>query len=107
MTTYTVGDDETTKYGIIETNEENISGFLEKPEKTETESRSACPCFYFFGVNVFDKLDNFLELKKNAPLKERDATGLLLAYLFPKIKIGTFKISGKVVKVTVGFQYRI
>ena len=29
------------------------------------------------------------------PLKEKDATGLLLAYLYPKIKIGTFTISGR------------
>ena len=64
------GDDETTKYGIIETIDENISGFLEKPEKTETASRSACPCFYFFGVNVFGHLDNFLEILKMSKIPD-------------------------------------
>ena len=72
VTTYTVGDDETTKYGIIEISESNkITGFLEKPQKEETSSRSACPCFYFFQPLVFEKIDTFLQEKANAPLKVR------------------------------------
>ncbi len=49
VTAYTVGDKETTKYGIIEIDENRIiCGFLEKPEPEMTKSRLACPCFYFF-----------------------------------------------------------
>ena len=95
VTTYTIGDDETSKYGIIETSDNKISGFLEKPAKTETDSRSACPCFYFFRPQVFAKIDDFLREKSERPLKERDATGLLLAYLYPMIAIGTFSIRGR------------
>jgi len=95
VTTYTIGDDETTKYGIIETVDNKISGFLEKPANTETNSRSACPCFYFFRPSVFAKIDDFLRQKSDRPLKERDATGLLLAFLYPNTAIGTFAISGR------------
>ena len=45
--------------------------------------------------STFLHIDNFLEEKKNAPLKERDATGLFLAYLQVHAKISTFKISGR------------
>ena len=45
--------------------------------------------------STFSQIDNFLEEKKNAPLKERDATGLFLAYLQAHAKISTFKISGR------------
>ena len=45
--------------------------------------------------STFSHIDNFLEEKKNAPLKERDATGLFLAYLQVHAKISTFKISGR------------
>ena len=49
VTTYTVGDLETRKYGIIEIDGDGIiCGFLEKPEPEMTKSRLACPCFYFF-----------------------------------------------------------
>ena len=49
VTAYTVGDLETTKYGIIEIDGDGmICGFLEKPEPEMTKSRLACPCFYFF-----------------------------------------------------------
>lgn len=49
VTAYTVGDNETRKYGIIEIDGDGvICGFLEKPEPEMTNSRLACPCFYFF-----------------------------------------------------------
>jgi len=93
---YTVGDDETTKYGIIELDKDGvITGFLEKPEKSKTSSRLACPCFYYFKQNCFDIIDKFLLEKENCSIKEKDATGLLLAHLYPILPISSFPISGR------------
>jgi len=96
VTAYTIGDDETTKYGIIELDKDGcITGFLEKPDKTQTTSRLACPCFYYFKPRSFAIIDKFLSEKENCPIKEKDATGLLLKYLFPQLSISTFSISGR------------
>lgn len=88
---------ETTKYGILEIDPDSrkITKFKEKPKSTETESRLACPCFYLFQEKAFKLIEQFLEERKDGPLSERDATGLILKYLYPKIEIGTLMISGR------------
>jgi dTDP-glucose pyrophosphorylase len=96
VTAYTVRDDETTKYGIIELDKDGvITGFLEKPEKSKTNSRLACPCFYYFKQKCFDIIDTFLLEKENSPIKEKDATGIFLAHLYPILPISSFPISGR------------
>ena len=76
---YKVGNEETTKYGILEIDGDGfVSNFLEKPTASATESRLACPCFYLFKKAVFGEMKLFLDERKDEPLKERDATGLLI-----------------------------
>lgn len=96
VTAYTVNDEETRKYGILETSENGrVIGFREKPNPDETASRLACPCFYYFKPSVFKHLDSFLMEKANGPLQDRDATGLLLRYLHDKVGIYISRIPGR------------
>ncbi|CAG5113183.1 Oidioi.mRNA.OKI2018_I69.chr2.g7313.t2.cds [Oikopleura dioica] len=87
VTAYKIGELETTKYGILETDSTGIvTGFKEKPAPEETTSRIACPCFYYFKSDVFVLISDFLREKRDAVLAERDATGLLLRYLYDKME---------------------
>jgi NDP-sugar pyrophosphorylase family protein len=96
VTAYKIGEQETTKYGILETDSAGlVTGFKEKPAPEETRSRIACPCFYYFKPDVFVFIDYFLRQKSGATLAERDATGLLLRYLYDKIQIYTCPIAGR------------
>lgn len=43
-----------------------------------------CPCFYIFNKDSLPILRQFLEEKKDGPMKARDATGNFVAYLSQK-----------------------
>ncbi|KAK2168647.1 hypothetical protein LSH36_15g09073 [Paralvinella palmiformis] len=66
-------DEEVHKYGILETDMKGrVMGFLEKPQPEETTSR-----------------------KEDQPLKERDATGMFIAYLYKRWPVYAVEISGR------------
>lgn len=97
VTTYQCKDEDTIKRGILEVDDQSmkVKGFLEKPQPSETLSRSACPCFYMFSSSCFALIERFLEEKKNADMKERDATGNLIKFLTGKCDIYAYPISGR------------
>ncbi|KAI9245435.1 nucleotide-diphospho-sugar transferase [Sporodiniella umbellata] len=97
VTTYDVQD--VSKVGIVETQQQGfITRLLEKPNREETQSRSACPCFYLFHPGAIPFLREFVDgcRERNAPKEAYDATGTCLAYLCSRFKIGTFPISGRI-----------
>ncbi|KAG0169217.1 hypothetical protein DFQ30_003852 [Apophysomyces sp. BC1015] len=99
VTTYQVRDEDVHKVGIVETGDEGvITSFLEKPEPSETESRSACPCFYLFHHRALGLIHEFVDACKarNAHKEEFDATGRFLAYLYPRFDVATYPISGRI-----------
>ncbi|KAI8379838.1 mannose-1-phosphate guanyltransferase beta-like protein [Choanephora cucurbitarum] len=99
VTTYQVKDSEVHKFGIVETDRDGlITSFLEKPEPTATQARSACPCFYLFHKEAIPLIEAFIKECKqvNAPKEAYDATGKCLAYLYPRFPIATFPISGRI-----------
>lgn len=99
VTTYLVSDEDVHKFGIVETDSEGtIKSFLEKPDPSTTDSRSACPCFYLFHRNAIPLIEEFITdcKKSNEPKEAYDATGKCLAYLYPRFKVSTFPISGRI-----------
>ncbi|CAO3631610.1 unnamed protein product [Cunninghamella echinulata] len=99
VTTYTVEDDQVHKFGIIEVDDQGIiHSFLEKPSTNDTLSRQACPCFYLLSPEAIRLIDQFLEeCKKNQlGLDHYDATGKCIAYLYPRLPIHTYPISGRI-----------
>lgn len=99
VTTYEVPDEIVHKVGIMEINKEGtVTGFVEKPQPTETTSRLACPCFYLFHQQSLVLLQDFLNdcHARNAGLQDFDATGKFLAYLWPRFPIQTHAISGRI-----------
>lgn len=99
VTAYKVPDEVVHKVGIMEINNEGtVTGFVEKPQPTETTSRFACPCFYLFHQQSLHLLQDFLNecQSRNAGLQEYDATGKFLAYLWPRFPVQTLLISGRI-----------
>lgn len=99
VTTYLVPDKEVHKFGIVETDEYGvITSFLEKPDPSATKARSACPCFYLFHREAIPLIEEFIDNCKqsNAPKEAYDATGKCLAYLYPRFKVSTFAITGRI-----------
>lgn len=99
VTAYQVPDETVHKVGIMEINNEGtMTGFVEKPQPTETSSRFACPCFYLFHQQSLHLLQDFLDecRSRNAGLQEYDATGKFLSYLWPRFPVQTFAISGRI-----------
>ncbi|XP_029936997.1 uncharacterized protein LOC115380086 [Myripristis murdjan] len=93
---YQCKDDETTKYGILEVDEDlRVLCMKEKPLPSDTKSRSACPCFYLFPKKSLPLLDVFLEDKKEAPIEEKDAPGNFVSWLIPRKPVYIHQISGR------------
>lgn len=87
-------DDNTLLTGILETDADNmVTAFLEKPEPSSTQSRKACPCFYIFRKQVIELLDEYVEASTS--LKEVDAPGTFIKWLFEREKIHAFPIEGR------------
>ncbi|XP_063964843.1 UTP--glucose-1-phosphate uridylyltransferase-like [Lytechinus pictus] len=86
--------EEVVKRGILEVNDElKVTGFLEKPNLEDTNSRRACPCFYLFSKESLPHLDSFLSEPR--PMKERDATGNFVKYLYSRMPVYVYDISGR------------
>ncbi|XP_056610693.1 uncharacterized protein zgc:136439 isoform X2 [Triplophysa dalaica] len=93
---YQCKDEETSKYGILELDEDlKVQCMKEKPLPNETSSRSACPCFYLLSKTSLPLLDTFLFEKKNAPIEDRDAPGNFLSWLILRRPVYVQKISGR------------
>ncbi|XP_026152109.1 glucose-1-phosphate adenylyltransferase 2 [Mastacembelus armatus] len=93
---YQCKDEETHKYGILEVDSHlRVHCMKEKPLPSETESRSACPCFYVFSKKSLPLLDTFLEEKKEAPIEEKDAPGHFVSWLIPRKPVYVHQISGR------------
>jgi hypothetical protein len=83
---YTTDDAGAAKFGILEVDETGkATAFLEKPGPARTKSRLACPCFYLLSAQALPVLAEFLEEKKDQPLKERDAPGNFIRYLTERV----------------------
>ncbi|SAM01137.1 hypothetical protein [Absidia glauca] len=97
VTTYTVDDAVVPKVGIVETDATGvIQSFLEKPSPDQTPSRLACPCFYLLDPTARPLIRAFLDASRGLGLEHYDATGKALAYLYPRIPLATFPISGRI-----------
>ncbi|XP_030643045.1 uncharacterized protein LOC115823159 [Chanos chanos] len=93
---YQCKEEETSKYGILEVDEDlRVLRMREKPLPSETKSRHACPCFYLFSATSLPLLDTFLNEKKNAPLEERDAPGTFLSWLILRKPVFVHRISSR------------
>ncbi|XP_058642554.1 uncharacterized protein zgc:136439 isoform X2 [Onychostoma macrolepis] len=92
---YQCKDEETSKYGILELDEDlKVQCMMEKPLLSETSSRNACPCFYLFSRSSLPLLDIFLSEKKNAPIEDQDAPGTFLSWLILR-PVYVHRISGR------------
>lgn len=97
VTTYQVPDAQVHKFGIVETDDARVmTSFVEKPDPKDTPSRSACPCFYLFAPKAVPLIQDFIESCQGKPKEAVDATGKFLAYLYPRFKVTTFPISGRI-----------
>lgn len=93
---YICKDEETRKYGILETDESyRIRAIKEKPLATDTASRQACPCFYIFSKHTLQCVQEFLNEKKDAPIDEKDAPGHFLSWLVTRKPVYSYSISGR------------
>ncbi|XP_017568997.1 uncharacterized protein zgc:136439 [Pygocentrus nattereri] len=93
---YQCRDEETSKYGILEVDSDlRVQCMKEKPFPTETNSRSACPCFYLFSRTTLPLLDAFLKEKEEGPIEERDAPGTFLSWLLLRRPVYVYRISGR------------
>uniref|UniRef100_W5LH99 Zgc:136439 n=1 Tax=Astyanax mexicanus TaxID=7994 RepID=W5LH99_ASTMX len=96
LLSYQCKDEETSKYGILEVDPDlRVQRMREKPLPTETNSRSACPCFYLFSKSTLPLLDTFLKEKEAGPIEERDAPGTFLSWLIPRRPVHVYRISGR------------
>ncbi|KAJ8247173.1 hypothetical protein GJAV_G00259600 [Gymnothorax javanicus] len=93
---YQCKDEETSKYGILEVNEDlRVCSMKEKPQPSETNSRRACPCFYLFSKKSIPLLGTFLEEKKGRPIEDRDAPGNFVSWLIPRKPVYVHEVSGR------------
>ncbi|XP_063792794.1 glucose-1-phosphate thymidylyltransferase-like isoform X2 [Pseudophryne corroboree] len=93
---YICKEEETSKYGILETNEsQRITAVKEKPPATDTASRQACPCFYVFSKHTLPFVQQFLTEKKESPIDEKDAPGHFLSWLVTRKPVYIYPISGR------------
>uniref|UniRef100_M3XHL1 Zgc:136439 n=2 Tax=Latimeria chalumnae TaxID=7897 RepID=M3XHL1_LATCH len=93
---YLCKDEETTKYGILEVDENlKVTEMKEKPAPNETESRRACPCFYMLSKETAPLIQAYLEEKKYSPIEEKDAPGNLISWLVIRKPVYVHHISGR------------
>ncbi|KAM4626115.1 uncharacterized protein O3C94_019277 isoform 1-T1 [Discoglossus pictus] len=93
---YNCKNEETQRYGILETDENSrVTALREKPSAEDTASRQACPCFYVLSKHSLPLVQVFLEEKKKAPIEEKDAPGHLLSWLVKRNPVYVHPISGR------------
>lgn len=87
-------EEEVRKRGILELDGSNrIINFWEKPNPEEVKSRWACPSFYVYTKETLGLLEQFLAETKE--IKERDAPGNLLKWLYSRVPVYAVKIENK------------
>lgn len=90
---YKTDDAGASKCGILELDDKRkVTAFLEKPGPEATTSRFACPCFYMLSPSGCKLLGEFLKLKKDSPLVEKDAPGNFIRYLTEKVSSWRFTV---------------
>ncbi|XP_062503691.1 uncharacterized protein LOC134180533 [Corticium candelabrum] len=93
---YVCSDDETTRRGILEIDKsERVIDFLEKPLPRMTSSRNACPCFYLLSQHGHSLIGQFLDERRDRPLREKDAPGNLVLYVCQRLAMFAVEISGR------------
>lgn len=97
VVTYQIKEDsETRKRGIVEVDPVGrVTRLLEKPEPSETLSRSACPAFYGYRRAAWQRIDEFLAEKAGEGLAAVDAPGKLLAWLIERSPVHAVPVSGR------------
>ncbi|XP_072029864.1 uncharacterized protein [Amphiura filiformis] len=90
-------EEETSRFGILEIDPVScrVTAFLEKPGPEITKSRTSCPCFYIFSKHSLPLIRNFLQENKDGPLKNRDATGHFVHYLFSRQPVFVHNVSSR------------
>lgn len=84
----------TEKTGILETDAQGlVTAFLEKPARTDTESRKACPCFYILSEGAVRYLQVYVD--QATTLKEVDAPGSFIGKLHAHEPVFAYYISGR------------
>ncbi|XP_039613847.1 uncharacterized protein zgc:136439 isoform X1 [Polypterus senegalus] len=93
---YQCAEEETSKYGILEVDEDGRAvSMKEKPSASATTSRRACPCLYLLSRAAISLLPTFLEEKKSAPLETKDAPGFFLSWLIARSPVYVYEVSGR------------
>ncbi|TPX38151.1 hypothetical protein SmJEL517_g00370 [Synchytrium microbalum] len=100
VTTYTVKDEETRKTGIVVLEDEGgrkrVTALLEKPDPSETTSRTACPCFYYLKKDALPLLKQFVNEKSALEgLEAVDATGRFISWLVSRHPVYSYSIRGR------------
>jgi NDP-sugar pyrophosphorylase family protein len=96
VTCYKVEDEMIHKTGILEFNEnKKVTNFLEKPSLSETNSRWGCPPLYFYKKETLPQLDVFLNERRMEAIKEIDAPGMFVSWLYSRKPLYAFPISGR------------
>lgn len=91
---YPVKDEEVNRRGIIEYDKDRkVTHFLEKPQPEDTNSRNGVPCFYICYKRALGLLKQYLS--GTTSLRERDAPGMFLAWLYSKVPVYCFNIEGR------------
>ncbi|MEW5896699.1 MAG: sugar phosphate nucleotidyltransferase [Nanoarchaeota archaeon] len=94
ITCYLVSDGEVQKRGILERSSEGrVVGFLEKPSLQQTASRLASPPFYIYRRETLSLLETYL--RQAGSLEERDAPGRFVSWLYQRVPVYAFEISGR------------
>eukprot|EP00823_Brevimastigomonas_motovehiculus_P002654 TRINITY_DN159_c2_g1_i1.p1 TRINITY_DN159_c2_g1~~TRINITY_DN159_c2_g1_i1.p1 ORF type:complete len:330 (-),score=49.32 TRINITY_DN159_c2_g1_i1:292-1221(-) len=91
---YPCPDQEVSRTGILlsDTNEV-VTGFLEKPKSSDTQSRKACPCFYLYRSEVLPLIQKYVDECKQK--EKSDAPGNLLPWLCTRTSLHSYRISGR------------
>ncbi|XP_064120572.1 uncharacterized protein LOC135225197 isoform X3 [Macrobrachium nipponense] len=89
-------EENVSKHGIIEVDDNCcVTGFIEKPLPTETQSRLQSPCIYMMSGASIHHIQTFLKEREDQPLHTRDATGLFVADLIKRIPVYAYHIEGR------------
>ena len=83
------------KTGILELDGTRVVNFLEKPLPSQTNSRCAAPCFYYFPPDMIELLEEFLVLNQDWPMTEWDAAGKFIAWAIHETEFNSMEMSGR------------
>lgn len=96
---YTIKEENVSKSGIIEMQNDQVLKFLEKPKLTDTKSRLGCPCFYYIPSDKLYLVDLFIQ-ETGGDLSKVDASGKLIQWMIDKTTIYGYPL--EVEKMDIG-----